>query len=121
MFRDDAGTLLEEPYDVAFVTAAAPNRGAIKDPAALARIPDVLRRRAAKVLTVALAHGHRRLVLGAWGCGVFRNDPAEVATTFAQLLDGRFAGRFGHVVFAVWDTAQGAPRYAAFAAAFPRR
>ncbi|MGI8333212.1 TIGR02452 family protein [Actinomadura scrupuli] len=120
VFRDDDGVLLEEPYDVAFLTSAAPNRGAVRDPAVAARIPAILRRRAAKVLALARAHGHDRLVLGAWGCGVFGNDPAEVAGIFAGLLlaDGPFAGVFAHVVFAVWDTASGAPRHAAFERAF---
>ncbi|KAB2349442.1 TIGR02452 family protein [Actinomadura rudentiformis] len=117
VFRDDAGRLLDEPYDVAFLTSPAPNRGAIRDERQAARIPEVLRLRARKVLAVAVQHGHRRLVLGAWGCGVFRNDPAEVAEAFAEPLragTGEFAGRFEHVVFAVWDTAAGAPRHAAF-------
>ncbi|MFA1545629.1 TIGR02452 family protein [Actinomadura chokoriensis] len=120
VFRDDAGRLLEEPYDVAFLTSPAPNRGAIRDPAKADRIPATLRLRARKVLAVAQAHGHARLVLGAWGCGVFRNDPAEVAEAFAEPLrpGGEFAGRFEHVVFAVWDTAQGSPRQAAFSEAF---
>jgi len=80
----------------------------------------VLRQRAAKVLATAHANGHDRLVLGAWGCGVFGNHPAEVAGVFAELLlaDGAFAGAFAHVVFAVWDTASGAPRHAAFERAF---
>jgi uncharacterized protein (TIGR02452 family) len=34
----------------------------------------------------AVAHSHRRLVLGVWGCGVFRNDPATVAEAFAGAL-----------------------------------
>ncbi|WP_344959312.1 TIGR02452 family protein [Actinomadura miaoliensis] len=116
VFRDDAGRLLEEPYDVAFLTSPAPNRGAIRDERVAARIPEVLRLRARKILAVAAHHGHRRLVLGAWGCGVFRNDPAEVAQAFAEPLaaGGEFAGRFDHVVFAVWDTAKGAPRQVAF-------
>ena len=120
VFRGDDGVLLEEPYDVAFLTSPAPNRGAIRDPAAAARIPDVLRQRAAKVLAAAHANGHDRLVLGAWGCGVFGNHPAEVAGVFAELLlaDGAFAGAFTQVVFAVWDTASGAPRHAAFERAF---
>jgi len=120
VFRDDAGRLLDEPYDVAFLTSPAPNRGAIRDPAQAERIPAVLRLRARKVLAVALANGHDRLVLGAWGCGVFRNDPAEVAEAFAEPLrpGGEFAGRFEHVVFAVWDTAKGSPRQAAFEDAF---
>ena len=116
VFRDDAGRLLEEPYEVAFLTSAAPNRGAIRDENTAARIRDVLHGRARKVLAVALANGHQRLVLGAWGCGVFRNDPTEVAEVFAELLrpGGEFTDRFEHVVFAVWDTAKGAPRHTAF-------
>ncbi|QFG20849.1 TIGR02452 family protein [Actinomadura sp. WMMB 499] len=120
VFRDDQGGLLEEPYEIAFLTSPAPNRGAIRDPAQEARIPEVLDVRARKVLAAALANGHRRIVLGAWGCGVFRNDPAEVAGTFARALGpgGAFADRFEHVVFAVWDTAKGAPRHAAFQRVF---
>ena len=120
VFRDDAGRLLDEPYDVAFLTSPAPNRGAIRDPAQAERIPAALALRARKVLAVALANGHDRLVLGAWGCGVFRNDPAEVAEAFAAPLrpGGEFAGRFGHVVFAVWDNAEGAPSLTAFRRAF---
>jgi uncharacterized protein (TIGR02452 family) len=120
VFRDDAGRLLDEPYDVAFLTSPAPNRGAFRDPAQAEQIPAVVGLRARKVLAVALANGHGRLVLGAWGCGVFRNDPAEVAEAFAGPLrpGGEFAGRFEHVVFAVWDTAKGSPRQAAFGDAF---
>jgi len=44
------------------------------------------------VLRVMAAQGHRTAVLGAWGCGVFRNDPREVATAFAEWLRGEMAG-----------------------------
>ncbi|WP_019631303.1 TIGR02452 family protein [Actinomadura atramentaria] len=120
VFRADDGTLLEDPYDVAFLTSAAPNRGAIRDADHAARVPAALARRASAVLAVAAARGHGRLVLGAWGCGVFRNDPAEVAGVFADLLrpGGAFHDRFEHVVFAVWDTAAGAPRRVAFERVF---
>ena len=44
------------------------------------------------VLALAAACGHRSLLLGAWGCGVFRNDPALVADAFGQwLADPRYA------------------------------
>ena len=92
----------------------SPGVPVFRDDAAAARIPEVLRLRAARILALAYGNGHRRLVLGAWGCGVFRNDPAEVAAAFAGSLYGVFAGRFERVVFAVWDTAPGAPRHAAF-------
>lgn len=120
VFRDDTGALLEDPYDVAFLTSPAPNRGAMRDPVRAEQIPGVLRLRAAKVLAMAHHNGHRRLVLGAWGCGVFRNDPAEVAGAFAEslLCDGPFAGRFDHVVFAVHGRHAEAPELIAFEEAF---
>jgi uncharacterized protein (TIGR02452 family) len=105
---------------VSFLTAAAPNLGAImhNQPEAVARVPAVLAARAERVLAVAAAHGHRRLVLGAWGCGVFRNDPAIVAEAFAAQL-ARAQDRFDHVVFAVLDRQPGMPTYGAFTRAFP--
>jgi uncharacterized protein (TIGR02452 family) len=117
VFRDDDGLLLETPYQVSFLTAAAPNRGAL--PASRAgKVAAALTVRARRVLAVAAAHDHRRLVLGAWGCGVFRNDPHTVAGAFADALAGS-AGCFDEVVFAVLDTAKGAPVRAAFTARFP--
>ncbi|MFI7547841.1 TIGR02452 family protein [Actinoplanes sp. NPDC049599] len=100
VFRDDRAALLTEPYPVTFLTAAAPNLAAIRSnqPELAAEVPAVLRRRAARVLAVAAAHGRRRLVLGAWGCGVFGNDPTTVAEAFAAAL---VSYPMEHVVFAV--------------------
>jgi uncharacterized protein (TIGR02452 family) len=113
VIRDDTGALAE-PYQLSFLTAAAPNLGAIRtnQPELAADVPEVLRRRAERVLTVAAAHGDRKLVLGAWGCGVFRNDPAAVATAFADAL--RAVDRFDQVTFAVWDRSADSPTRRAF-------
>lgn len=114
VFRDDKGNLLSEPYPVSFLTAAAPNRSAIvrSQPERADGIPAALRQRAVRVLQVAAAHGHRRLVLGAWGCGVFGNEPAVVAETFRDALrENRY---FDHVVFAVLDRQRGTPVLRAF-------
>jgi uncharacterized protein (TIGR02452 family) len=123
VFRDDGGALLAEPYPVSFVTAAAPNAGALGAGHPHApTLPDVLSARAARVLAVFWASGARRLVLGAWGCGVFRNRPAVVAAAFAGHLGpgGAFHSRFEQVTFAVLDRAPGAPTFAAFAEALAR-
>jgi uncharacterized protein (TIGR02452 family) len=74
----------------------------------------VLDRRARRVLAAAAHHDHRRIVLGAWGCGVFRNDPAMVADVFASHLHGEFAAAFDHVTFAVVDHAPSTPTRQAF-------
>jgi|GEM_PF-4983582 len=81
VFRKDDGDLLDEPHLATFITSPAPNAGAAGDtrPDELPQIRDVLRQRAEYVLALAASHGYKRLVLGAWGCGVFRNDPQLVA------------------------------------------
>jgi uncharacterized protein (TIGR02452 family) len=83
------------------------NAGAVRrnEPANAGRIGPVMRSRTAKVLAVARDRGHDALVLGAWGCGVFRNDPAAVAGWFREHLtgEGAFVGAFRRVAFAVLD------------------
>ncbi|MFQ3561004.1 TIGR02452 family protein [Streptomyces gramineus] len=123
VFRDDRGRLLAEPYRAGFLTSAAPNAGVIRRtaPERAAELPEVLAVRAERVLEVAAVQGYRRLVLGAWGCGVFQNDPREVAGAFRGLLGpgGRFAGTFAHVVFGILDRTPGSTVRAAFAEEFP--
>ncbi|MFD3373346.1 MULTISPECIES: TIGR02452 family protein [unclassified Streptomyces] len=122
VFRDDRGQLLDEPYTAGFLTAAAPNAGVVLRtvPERAPELPGALASRAERVLETAAAHGYRRLVLGAWGCGVFQNDPAQVAGAFRALLTdgGRFAGSFEHVVFGVLDRTKGAVVLSAFERAF---
>ena len=106
IFREDDGTLLDEPQLVGFITSPAPNAGAAAEnrPEELAQIPEVFRRRSEYVLALAASKGCRRLVLGAWGCGVFRNDPAVVAAAFVgHLREGAWSSRFERVVFSVLD------------------
>ena len=121
-FRNDEGMLLEQPILASVITAPAPNAGAVmqNEPQNAGAIEPALRRRAELVLTIAKAHGIERLVLGAWGCGVFRNDPKLVAAVFADLLKptGKFTSVFSQVVFAVFDRSEGATTYRAFADQF---
>ncbi|MFZ3474189.1 TIGR02452 family protein [Streptomyces sp. 4.24] len=105
VFRDDRGDLTDTPFRAGFLTSPAPNAGTIRrqEPHRVPEIPAALARRAELVLRVAALHGYQGLVLGAWGCGVFQNDPAQVAEAFRGLLAGRFAGVFERVVFGVLD------------------
>lgn len=112
VIRDIEGAFFETPHLAAFITCAAPNYGASKD---RSKIPAILDARAERVLAIASAHGHDTLVLGAWGCGVFRNDPKVVAGAFAGALRGRFRGVFRHVVFAILG---GGANYDAFRSVF---
>jgi uncharacterized protein (TIGR02452 family) len=107
VFKDDDGNRLDAPYLCAFVTAPAVNAGVFAKehkPGRRDVVGDEMAERVEKVLAVMAGHGHDAAVLGAWGCGVFKNDPEVIAELFARALRGRFAGVFAKVVFAVLDS-----------------
>ncbi len=77
VFRDSEDVLLEQPYMLSILTSPAVNAGALRQNARksdCAQIESVMLARVEKALAVAMVHGHRTIVLGAWGCGVFQND-----------------------------------------------
>jgi uncharacterized protein (TIGR02452 family) len=106
VFRDDeSASLLEQPYLCSFLTSPAPNAGVVlaREPSRRDEVTRVMTARVGRALAVCAAKGHRHLVLGAWGCGVFANDPTVVARAFGVELEGAYAGAFDEVVFAVLD------------------
>ncbi|MFE5580589.1 TIGR02452 family protein [Kitasatospora sp. NPDC056531] len=117
VIRDGRGALLARPYPVTFLTSPAPNAGQLERRSPGTDVRGVLAERAVRVLAAAARHEVRTLVLGAWGCGVFRNDPAEVAEAFEGAL-ARYGAAFERVVFAVWDRSPVSANRAAFEARF---
>jgi uncharacterized protein (TIGR02452 family) len=105
VIRTDDGQLLDEPWPCSFITSAAVQAKALAkyDPGRLSEIEGLMHRRIVKVLAIAAAHHHETLVLGAWGCGAFGNDPNQIAGLFRSALHGPFSGVFAHVVFAITD------------------
>lgn len=105
VFRDDDGDLLSEPYRCAFVTSPAVNAGTYLGDGGgkQVEVTREMRERVRKVLHLMAGHGHDAAVLGAWGCGVFRNDSEVIADLFREALATRFAGVFKRVVFAILD------------------
>jgi uncharacterized protein (TIGR02452 family) len=114
VFRDDEGDLLYRPYCAHILTAAAPNRRALEqqgkdDNATVEAIEEAFQHRVRKIFHIFEEHDCRVLVLGAWGCGVFGNNPNTVAQAFVDALEpgsqykrpGAFAGRFNRVRFAI--------------------
>jgi uncharacterized protein (TIGR02452 family) len=58
------------------------------------------------MLTVATHYEVDNLILGAWGCGVFKNDPNFIAQAFKDVLnevisERKFLNYFNNVVFAI--------------------
>ncbi|MBB4806967.1 uncharacterized protein (TIGR02452 family) [Chryseobacterium defluvii] len=103
VFRKDKGELLTKPVFCNFITSAAVNAGVVKqqEPERVKEIFGAMDIRMDKMLALALNQGNETLILGAWGCGVFRNDPKEIAELFRKHLHGKYKNKFKRVVFAI--------------------
>lgn len=62
------------------------------------RMKDIMRSQ----LRVAADHNHDTLLLSAFGCGAFKNDPKDVAKFYKDVLtENEFSGRFRKVYFGI--------------------
>jgi uncharacterized protein (TIGR02452 family) len=79
------------------------NAGVVKrqEPERIHEIFGAMGVRADKMLALALHQGYETLILGAWGCGVFKNDPNKIAELFKKRLHGKYKNKFKRVVFAI--------------------
>lgn len=106
VFRDERHQTIAAPWTMTVLTCAAPtcnrNHARGRTPVPVAEGAALLRARVDRVLDLAAARGETHLVLGAWGCGAFHNDPERVADHFLAALD-RLDGVFAEVVFAISD------------------
>jgi uncharacterized protein (TIGR02452 family) len=79
--------------------------------------PDELRllheQRARRILTVAAQNKADVLILGAFGCGAFRNDPMVVAQAYNDVL-AEFSHHFRTIEFAVYCRPHDDSNYRAF-------
>ena len=99
-------------FNVDVITCAAPNlRHA--DPISDAELERLHLKRGRRILDVAVENKIDCLVLGAFGCGAFRNDPQIVARVYAKLME-EFKGAFDLVEFAVFYWGNEITNYQAF-------
>lgn len=107
-FRDDQFILLPKPFLASVITSPAVNAGALlrNAPEQLMAIAPTMRHRTGLMLALARHLGYRDLVLGAWGCGVFQQDPEDVAGHFRFHIyeNPVFAGAFDRIRFSILDT-----------------
>jgi uncharacterized protein (TIGR02452 family) len=104
--RKSNGKLLDNPFTCSVMTCPAVNAGLVEryEPHNVSKIYDIMDRRIEKVLTLAAVHQYDNLVLGAWGCGVFKCEPSIIASLFNKHLnDGKFQGVFKKIRFAILE------------------
>lgn len=102
-FRGEyAYQMLDEPFPLSIITSPAPClRNIAPEEVDEERVTKTLNQRAKRIFEVATANEHRTLILGAWGCGAFMNDPESVIAAFqAAMVEFPY---FDHIHFAVYD------------------
>lgn len=85
------------------ITCAAPNyEAAKKNNVSKEENDNAMRERIELILRLAEEHNVDILILGAWGCGVFGQNPISVAEMFSDALKKY---KFGKVIFAITNDA----------------
>ena len=123
---DDYPERLEERdwVEVDVLTCAAPNLrqrpGNIYNPDDSlavtidpAELYELHKKRGKHILTVAASKGVEALVLGAFGCGAFQNDPAVVAEAYKAVI-GDYKSYFHYIEFAIYCRPRETENYEVF-------
>lgn len=97
------------------ITCAAPNFRCVT-PLPDDELAELHLSRGRKILDVAIENGADCLVLGAFGCGAFRNNPKVVAKVYAQLME-EYKNAFDEVEFSIFCVGNEVANYEAFKAA----
>ena len=92
-----------QPLAANIITSPAINLGVfLKKGGSLEKAMPEMRQRMEYIISLAASHNTEAIVLGAWGCGVFKWPPKAVASMFRELLlEKRLINSFKHVVFAL--------------------
>jgi uncharacterized protein (TIGR02452 family) len=115
IFRADDGQELPQPWLLSFITCSAPKAKHVGQP----HSGDLLQKRIHRVLAIAQSYGYDALVLGAWGCGAYANDPQRTAIDFHNALINAYSGIFSDVIFAIADWTPTRKILGPFRQAFP--
>ena len=104
VFFRDGSFRLTEPVKASVLTLPAVNMGqVIQKGEDVETARKAMKQRMKLALAIFANEGAKNLVLGAYGCGVFRNDPKDVAIWWKELLDTEMGKYFDLVFHAVLD------------------
>ena len=113
-------TLLEEEawLQCNVITCAAPNLRTNKDGSVRVSITDeelenLHIKRMRRILSIAAARGNEVVILGAYGCGAFKNPPEVVAKAMKKVVE-EFRNYFRVVEFAVYCSPRDERNYTVF-------
>lgn len=113
VFKDDSVVPQLMPqnewFKVDIITCAAPFTAKLRYVNSCV-LRDIFKSRIKNIFEAALENGVEVLVLGAFGCGAFKNPPRIVAHAFKEVInDNEYQKKFKNIVFAIKSTVNDDP------------
>lgn len=87
------------PNLIDVISVAAPNCNRVPM-TKMDKYEDALRKRIEAIVILPFLNGCDTLILGAWGCGVFKNDPKIVSKVFKETLL-KYGKAYNNIIFAL--------------------
>ena len=103
--EQDGYPLLDTPYQMSFIAVAGINRPTLASPELIAsELIEPVKNKMRTIFRIGLLYNHDSLVLGALGCGAFRNPPAHIARLYHEVMEEEeFKNKYKLLVFAILD------------------
>jgi uncharacterized protein (TIGR02452 family) len=88
------------PFQCSFIGIAGIRKPNLKNYAYNSIDREIMKKKVEMIFKVAIVYGHKNIVLGALGCGVFGNPPEEVAEIFNESIK-KYKNYFDNIYFAI--------------------
>ena len=101
----DGYALSDEPFRAGVISVAAIAHPALDEKGRMtAEDASLTRDKIRTILRIGMENDYEAIVLGALGCGAFRNPPRQMARLFREVLEEpEFTGQFRRIVFAILE------------------
>lgn len=100
----DGYPLLNEYYQIGVISVPGMNRPRLEPDGSVApNLIEGIKNKIRTILNIGVLHHHDSLVLGALGCGAFRNPPAHIARLFHEVIEQEFKNHFCKICFAIME------------------
>ena len=105
----------EQWYDVNVITCAAPDLRSdfISDQ----ELEQLHQKRAKRIIETSISYNNDVLILGAFGCGAFRNNPQIVSLVYKNVVQN-YLNAFDTIEFAIYSKTDADPNYSTFKSVF---
>ena len=100
----DGYPLLEDPFNIDFISVPGMNKPALNREGLIEdKLVEGVKNKMRTIFEIALQNQIDCLILGAFGCGAFKNPPQHIAKLFHELLQNEYRNEFRIVVFSILE------------------